>query len=56
MIGENRLSLRNNRLKFKTVGKLPIDLEEYMEYTPYLIKENQRLSTCNRLDLQTLGS
>ena len=34
MIGENRLSLRNNRLKFKTAGKLPIILEEFIEYTP----------------------
>ena len=30
----NRLSLRNNRLKFKIAGKLPIILEEFMEYTP----------------------
>ena len=26
-------SLRNNRLKFKTLGKLPIKLEEFIEYT-----------------------
>jgi hypothetical protein len=30
----NRLSLRNNRLKFKIAGKLPIVLEESIEYTP----------------------
>jgi len=30
----NRLSLRNNRLKFKTVGKLPFILEELIEHTP----------------------
>ena len=31
----NQLSLRNNRLKFKTAGKLPIVLEEFIEeYTP----------------------
>ena len=30
----NQLSLRNNRLKFKTAGKLPIILEEFIEYTP----------------------
>ena len=29
----NRLSLRNNQLKFKTLGKSPINLEETMEYT-----------------------
>jgi hypothetical protein len=28
----NRLSLGNNRLKFKTAGKLPIVLEEFIEY------------------------
>ena len=30
----NQLSLRNNWLKFKTAGKLPIILEEFIEYTP----------------------
>jgi hypothetical protein len=30
----NRLSLRNNRLKFTFAGKLPIILEETIEYTP----------------------
>ena len=30
----NRLSFRNNRLKFKTAGELPIILEEFIEYTP----------------------
>ena len=30
----SRLSLRNNQLKFKTAGKLPIILEEFIEYTP----------------------
>jgi hypothetical protein len=30
----NRLSLRNNRLKFKTGGILKIILEELIEYTP----------------------
>ena len=29
----NRLSLRNNRLKFKTAGKSPINLEEFIEYS-----------------------
>ena len=40
MIGENRqlvtnepVSLRNNWLKFKIAGKLPITLEEFIEYT-----------------------
>ena len=42
MIGENWQlvtnepvsSLRNNRLKFKTAGKSPVILEEYIEHTP----------------------
>ena len=41
MIGENRqlvtnepVELRNNQLKFKTTRKLPIVLEEFIEYTP----------------------
>ena len=29
----NRLSFRNNRVKFKTAGKKPILLEEFIEYT-----------------------
>jgi hypothetical protein len=52
----NRLSLRNNRVKFTTAGNLPILLEEFIGIYPNLIKANRRLSTCNRLDLQTLGS
>ena len=30
----NRLSVRNNRLRLKTTGKLPIVLDESIEYTP----------------------
>ena len=43
-------------MKIKTVGKLPIILDKFIEYIPNLIKENWRMSTCNQLDLQTLGS
>ena len=32
----NRLSLRNNWLKFRTAGKLLIILEDFIEYTPRL--------------------
>ena len=46
----NRLRLSNNRLKFKTAGKLPIILEEFIEY------KRRMSSTCNRLELQALGS
>ena len=50
----NRLSLRNNRLKFTTSGKLSIALEESYEIYLKLVKENWKL-TCNWLDLETLG-
>ena len=40
MIGETRqlvtnepVEFENNRLKFKTAGKLPANLEEFIEYT-----------------------
>jgi hypothetical protein len=62
MIGENRqlvtnepVEFENNRLKLKIGGKLPIILEDFIERYPILIKENRGMSTCNRLDLQTLG-
>ena len=52
----NCLSLRNNRLKFRASGKLPIILEEFIEYTPILIKKNQNMSTkFNWFDLETRG-
>ena len=50
----NRLSLRINRLKSKTKGKLPIILRGIYRMYPILTKEVRRMSTCNRLDLQTL--
>jgi hypothetical protein len=31
---QNRLSLRNNWLKFKPAGELPFILEEFTEYSP----------------------
>ena len=31
----NRMSLRNNRLKFMTAGKLPVILEGSIEYTHF---------------------
>ena len=34
LVQMNRLSLRNNQLKLKTAGKLPIILEEFIAYTP----------------------
>ena len=54
----NRLGLRNNRLKLETSGELLIILEESIqEYTSNEWKQNQKMmSTCNRLDLESLGS
>jgi hypothetical protein len=52
----NPLSSKNYQLKFKTLGKLPNILEKSIEYILNLIKENQKLLTCNQLDLETLGS
>jgi hypothetical protein len=56
----NWLDLKNNPLNLiKTAGKLPIILEEFVEYTPKLIKrkpEDINNMQINRLDLQTLGS
>ena len=53
----NRLSLRDNRSKFKTAGKLPVmHFGGIYRICPNLMKENRRMWTCNRLDVQTLGS
>ena len=64
MIGENQqlvadeqVEFEKNLLKFKTAGKSPIILEEFIkEYPPHLLKETPRMSRCSQLDLQTLGS
>ena len=34
----NRLSLRNNRLKFETSGELPITLKEFVDSIPQMNK------------------
>ena len=52
-----RLSLRNNRLKLEASGELPIILEESkQENTSSEEKQNRKMSTCNRLDLEPIGS
>ena len=64
MIGENRQLVTDEPIEFE--GK-PVDVQDcgkitdhfrgiYRIYYPNLTKGNRRLSTCNRLDLQTLGS
>jgi hypothetical protein len=63
MIGENRQLVTNAPVEFE---KQPVEIQDcrkindhfrgiYRIY-PNLIKGNRRMSTCNRLDLQTLGS
>ena len=50
----NRLSLRSNRLKFKT-GILPIILDEYMEYASNEYKKGKlenEYKTHNLLDFE----
>ena len=64
MIGENRQVVTNELVEFE---KEPVEVhQDFREITdrfrgiyriyPNLIKENRRMSTCNQLDLQTLGS
>ena len=63
MIGENRQLVTNELVEFE---KLPVKVQDcrkiadhfrgiYKKY-PNLMKENRRMSTCNRLDMQILGS
>ena len=63
MIGKSRQLVRDETVEFEKkpvqvqeFRKLPITLEEIYGIQLKLIKEIRRMSTCNRLDLQTLGS
>jgi hypothetical protein len=61
MIGENRQLVTNEPVKFEIK---PVEVQDCRIITdhfrgiskiyPNLIKENRRMSTCNRLDLHTL--
>jgi hypothetical protein len=63
MIRENWQLVTDEPVEFE---KLPVEVQDCRKITdhfkgiykiyPNLMKENQRMSTCNRLDLQTLGS
>ena len=63
MIGENRQLVTYEPVEFE---KYPVEVQDCRKITdhfraiyriyPNLIKENWRMSTRNRLDLQTLGS
>jgi hypothetical protein len=56
----NRLSLRNNRLNFEVHQDCTKITDHfrgiYRRIYPNLMKQNRRMSTCNRLDLQTLSN
>ena len=49
------MEFEDNRFKLKTAGKITNHLRGICGIYPKLIKENQRMSTCNWLDMQTLG-
>ena len=63
MIGENRQLVTNEPVEFE---KYPVEVQDCGKITDYfrgiyriypnLTKEKLRMSTCDRLDLQTLGS
>ena len=58
MIRENRQIVTNEPVEFE---EHPVEFQDVRKITDHFrgihrIKENQRMSTCNRLDLQTLGS
>ena len=63
MIGENRQLVIDEPMEFE---KQPFDVQDCRKITkpfrgiyrihPILIQENRRMSTCNQLTLQTLGS
>ena len=52
----NRLSLWTYRLKFEALGELLFNSEESMDIYLEWIKQNRKMSTCNRLDLESIGS
>jgi hypothetical protein len=63
MIGENRQLVTNELVEFENESVEVQDCRKITDYYrglyrvyPKLIKENRRMSTCNWLDLQTLGS
>ena len=50
----NRLSLRNNQLKFKRSGKLPIIFRGIYRLYLKLVKKTRKVTTCNWLDTRVL--
>ena len=56
MIGENRQLVTDQPVEVPHCRKSADRLRGIYRIYPNLIKENQRMSTCNRVDLQMLGS
>ena len=56
MIGENRQLVTNEPVEVHKCRKITDRFRGFYRIYPNLIKGNRRMSTCNRLDLQTLGS
>ena len=56
MIGENRQLITDEPVEVQDCKKITDHFRGIHGIYPNLIKENWRMSTCNRLDLQTLGS
>ena len=63
MIRENRQSVTDELVEFEKYPievqgcrKIPHHFRGIHRINPNLLKENRRMSTCNRLDLQTLGA
>jgi hypothetical protein len=56
MIGENSQLVTNELVEVQDWRKMTDHCRGIYKIYPNLVKENRRMSTCNRLDLQTLGS
>jgi hypothetical protein len=56
MIGENRQLVTNEPVEVQDCMKIIDYFRGIYRIYPNLRKENRRMSTCNWLDLQTLGS
>ena len=56
MIGENWQLVTNEPVEVQDCRKITNHFRRIYGIYPNLIKENRRMSTCNWLDLQTLGS
>ena len=57
LVTDEPVKFEDNLWKFETLGELLTILEESIECTSNEWKhQNQKMSTCNRLDLKSLGS